>query len=251
MTISNAMGAALNMVKAQRQHQDQKFGWIGSDSPDSALPKGDWHNDAKLTIITEELGEVADVLNEARHTGTLNRPNLHKELAQVAACAVAWIEADIELGRDPHPKGFDKPGRKTPGVGVCAIIKRWYDGGPEVLLVQREGAHGEGLWSFPGGWLEHGEGFKHAAVREVAEEVGLDVRADHIYDIVDNTVVEGVHCVTMAVYCEVLTDDPDPPLTLETGKVPAASWMPVKTITSLDLFAPAAALIHNGILDAR
>lgn len=44
--------------------------------------------DRKLTILTEEVGEVARaVLN-----GDI--ANLHEELVQVAAVAVAWLEAD-------------------------------------------------------------------------------------------------------------------------------------------------------------
>lgn len=41
-----------------------------------------------------------------------------------------------------------------------------------VLLVQRAD---DGLWAMPGGWVDPGEDPADAAVRETAEETGLDV----------------------------------------------------------------------------
>lgn len=99
MSRSEWRETVFEMVDAARDYQDDKFGWIGSGNPESQLPADDSRNDRKLTVLTEELGEVARELNESRHRGTLDRYALHKELAQLAACAVAWIEADLETGR--------------------------------------------------------------------------------------------------------------------------------------------------------
>lgn len=89
-----------DLIDRARDHQDEKFGWIGSAHPMSALPAGDDRNDRKLAVLLEEVGEVARVLNDAANAGAaFDREALHHELAQVAACAVAWIEADLELGR--------------------------------------------------------------------------------------------------------------------------------------------------------
>lgn len=87
-------------VDEAREHQDEKFGWMGSDNPMSHLPQDDSHNDAKLKVCIEELGEVARELNDSDHR-PLDRAKLHKELAQLAACCVAWIEADYERGWRP------------------------------------------------------------------------------------------------------------------------------------------------------
>ncbi|KIF02215.1 NUDIX hydrolase [Streptomyces sp. RSD-27] len=46
-----------------------------------------------------------------------------------------------------------------------------------VLMVRRREAEGKLLWAFPGGGIEEGETSEEAAVREVAEEVGLNVAA--------------------------------------------------------------------------
>ncbi|HXG78895.1 MAG TPA: NUDIX domain-containing protein [Methyloceanibacter sp.] len=56
--------------------------------------------------------------------------------------------------------------------------------GDEVLLVKRKDAPFSGLWSLPGGKMKPGEGVRHAALRELAEEVGLAAEIQGIIDIV-------------------------------------------------------------------
>ena len=66
--------AVLAAIEAERAKQDARFGdhrWV----PDFL-----W-----LAILTEETGEVARALQD--------RGDLHGELVQVAAVAVAWLEA--------------------------------------------------------------------------------------------------------------------------------------------------------------
>jgi 8-oxo-dGTP diphosphatase len=58
-----------------------------------------------------------------------------------------------------------------PRVGIGVMIQN-ADG--KVLLGLRQGSHGEGEWSFPGGHLEFGETIFETAQREVKEETGLD-----------------------------------------------------------------------------
>ena len=47
-----------------------------------------------------------------------------------------------------------------------------------ILVAQRsKGAYLEGKWEFPGGKLEHGESSRDAVIRELYEEVGVQVSA--------------------------------------------------------------------------
>jgi mutator protein MutT len=45
-----------------------------------------------------------------------------------------------------------------------------------VLLAQRLGGDLDGLWEFPGGKFDPGEGWQEATIRELQEELNLEVR---------------------------------------------------------------------------
>lgn len=55
------------------------------------------------------------------------------------------------------------------GIGVVLCSGK-YPGA--VLVGERKGSHGDGLYAFPGGHLEIGETFQQCAKREVGEETG-------------------------------------------------------------------------------
>lgn len=63
---------------------------------------------------------------------------------------------------------------KVPYVGVGCVIIR--DG--RILLVRRQGAHGVGSWSTPGGHLDFAESPAQCAARETEEETGI--RVSHV-----------------------------------------------------------------------
>jgi 8-oxo-dGTP diphosphatase len=57
-------------------------------------------------------------------------------------------------------------------VAACALLDR--DG--RVLLARRpQGKHMAGLWEFPGGKIEAGERPEQTIIRELREELGIDV----------------------------------------------------------------------------
>lgn len=54
-------------------------------------------------------------------------------------------------------------------LGVGGVL--WHNG--KVLLVQRRHNPGQGMWTIPGGYVDHEESIGQAIVREIHEETGI------------------------------------------------------------------------------
>ena len=61
--------------------------------------------------------------------------------------------------------------KNRPLVGVSVLIRQ----GARILLEKRSKAPMEGAWKAPGGHMEFGEIPEHAALREVHEELGIEI----------------------------------------------------------------------------
>lgn len=95
-----------------------------------------------------------------------------------AYCPVcgAPLEADAGPGGRPAcPQcGFVRYDNPKVATGVVA------DRDGQILLVRRNHEPMLGRWSFPSGFVDAGEVVAEAAVREVFEEAGIDVRIDRL-----------------------------------------------------------------------
>ncbi|MBI4200037.1 MAG: NUDIX domain-containing protein [Chloroflexi bacterium] len=56
---------------------------------------------------------------------------------------------------------------------VAGVVVAW---GGKLVMLRRDRAPSRGLWTFPAGYVDRGEAVDKAAVREVKEETGLEVR---------------------------------------------------------------------------
>jgi ADP-ribose pyrophosphatase YjhB (NUDIX family) len=88
----------------------------------------------------------------------------------------------------------------TPKVGADAAI---FDERGRILLVERAD---DRRWGLPAGWVEPNEPPSHTVVREVREEIGLDVEPVQLVDVIFRpaSARAGPHAVVSVVYlCEV------------------------------------------------
>lgn len=70
--------------------------------------------------------------------------------------------------------------KKYPLIVTAAVIRE----GDRVLVAQRQSGHLAGKWEFPGGKLEPGESPEECLVREIKEELELEVRVEDIFAVV-------------------------------------------------------------------
>ncbi|MEO0514695.1 MAG: 8-oxo-dGTP diphosphatase MutT [Planctomycetota bacterium] len=81
-------------------------------------------------------------------------------------------------------------------------------GRPEVLISRRakDGVLG-GYWEFPGGKLDPGESAEACVVRELREELGIEVRPTSAMKPIEHTYAHA-HVVLRPFYCEHLSGEP-------------------------------------------
>jgi 8-oxo-dGTP diphosphatase len=91
-------------------------------------------------------------------------------------------------------------------VGVAILL--WNEEG-QLLMGKRKASHGAGSWSVPGGHIDFGETPREACIREVEEEIGVEldevlVLQEYPYN---NTIFsEGKQYITLW-FCGMLSDD--------------------------------------------
>ncbi len=76
--------------------------------------------------------------------------------------------------RTEIPAGYDAGEFPAFAVTVDVVILTMADGRLQVLLVRRGVAPFEGMWAIPGGFKRPDETLDEAAIRELAEETGVD-----------------------------------------------------------------------------
>lgn len=90
----------------------------------------------------------------------------------------------------------DRPIYENPVPATCVVVAR---DNSRLLLVQRSIEPKLGQWCLPGGFIELGESPKEGALRELAEETGLQGRIDSLLG-VRTTTSSQYHSVLMVGY---------------------------------------------------
>ncbi|MBC7490749.1 MAG: (deoxy)nucleoside triphosphate pyrophosphohydrolase [Glaciimonas sp.] len=120
---------------------------------------------------------------------------------------------------------------------VAAIIQR----GQEILCLQRGGSKYDYIaykWEFPGGKVEEGETQEQALVREIKEELALDIRVDSALLTVEHEYPDFI--ITMhGLRCTALSDK------LVLHEHTDFKWLRAKELLSLDWAAADVPLVNK------
>jgi len=130
---------------------------------------------------------------------------------------------------------------ERPKVGLGVIVIK--DG--KILFGKRKGSHGAQTWCFPGGHLEPGEELTETALREIAEEAGINV------DLIDKSPIsatndifekEDKHFLTVYLRAKHLSGEPK---ILEPEKLKEWKWFSWENMPD-NLFLPIINLKKQG-----
>lgn len=242
--------------------------------PGGGLDHGEDPRDAVIREVREETGLDAEVSDTAR-VYSAHMPQAWRSGQRVNAHAVrivydGWVapgapeprvmEVDgstIEAAWQPLAGVLDGSVPVTPlvtealadhrphrhqRVAAYALVRRVSTGPTveEVLLtrVSPRGYH-SGMWSLPGGGVEHGEPPATALAREIREECGIDAEIGALVDVFDDHFsgtapsgrFEDFHSVIL-IFAATVPEDAEPRLVEEDGTTDAVAWIPVSDIES-------------------
>ncbi len=98
--------------------------------------------------------------------------SLNPALAEARFCPRCGQPAEIEFPRRISCSHCGYAAYSNPSPVACAIP---FDADGRVVLLRRGFDPGQGLWTFPGGFVDLGESVPDAARREVDEELGIEI----------------------------------------------------------------------------
>lgn len=135
-------------------------------------------------------------------------------------------------------------------IAAYAVLVRGPRQDPEVLLTRMsDRTRIAGLWTLPGGGIDHGEDPRDAVRREVFEETGLHVEPEGVLDVHSthftgsraDGVVEDYHGVHLIFAARVLpeSDEVEPHVVEVDGSTDLAVWVRLADAFELELLGAA------------
>lgn len=138
----------------------------------------------------------------------------------------------LRLMSHPQPELNPPPHTYAVRVGIGVLV---FDEEGRLLLHKRKGKHGEGNWSTAGGHMEFGETPEDCAVREVKEEVDIDIANPRFVGITNDVFPEnGRHYVTVWMRGEWVNGEAK---VADPHEVEQVGWFPLDALPS-PLFTP-------------
>jgi 8-oxo-dGTP diphosphatase len=145
-------------------------------------------------------------------------------------------------------------------IAAYAVLLRGAGEDREVLLTRMSGrTRIKGLWTLPGGGIDHGEDPRDAVRREVYEETGLHVEPDRVLDVHSthftgeraDGLVEDYHGVHLIFGGKLLpgSEHVEPHVVEVDGSTDLAEWVPLDEALDLDLLSAARHAL--GVAQAR
>lgn len=110
-----------------------------------------------------------------------------------------------------------EPAPQRPKVGVGVLVFK--EG--KILLGKRKNAHGAGDFAGPGGHLEFGESIEECAIRETAEEAGVEIQNLKIISFGNLLLWEDKHYIDIGVLADWKKGEPQ---LLEPDKCEGWDW---------------------------
>ena len=147
---------------------------------------------ARHNLVRVSVAGLAEVLRDCPvQLSTMGR-GLDQDLAYFLAAAAAGRHAAAlhgqgSAGRDPEPHDLDHYGPEPSDLEHYDVVRSCVrvvlrDRAGRILLFRAELASRTAghWWELPGGGIEPGESYQHAAVREIREETGLEISAAEV-----------------------------------------------------------------------
>jgi len=117
----------------------------------------------------------------------------------------------------------------------CGLLQLLY-----IKRVERRGDRWSGHVAFPGGKMEQGESFKEAAIREVQEEVGLDLNDKKSFCCLgrlrDRNIFHSRKTMVISAFIFLQVTPKEVPMTLQDTEVAYAKWIDCKELVTSSHF---------------
>ncbi len=144
--------------------------------------------------------------------------NTVKDYQYCPMCATPLLHS-VQVNTRAECPGCGWVHYRNPAPGVVILITE----GDRVLLGKRaQTSFAPGMWCLPGGFVEYGEDFLTAAIREVREETGLGVEIRSILSVVSNFLAAELHTLVVVLLAYVMGGIPDPGDDMEEVR-----WFPI------------------------